>query len=347
MNVYNKLYRLKEYLSQNMAYVKNIFFYIITFSYLIKIDNTFKNIKNILIIKQGVLGDTIINYDLVQSVKKKFINANIYLVGNKKYSIFFKNLNIIYIDDINKIKNTKMDIVIDLSPKRENYNMYRKQKPKIILFRPCFVASDNLFFGATKYIKPKYNPHITDYNKSIIKELNAKYITIHEKYSEQNYIVFHIGAAKKIRYMPIDICLDIIKYLQNQNYKIYLTYNSKYEKEYINTIINKLTNKENIYMFNKPLPKINELIKNAKIIISSDTGIAHIAGLYNKKLITIFGPGSINTWRPLGENTKIVYNTNECHGCQRHKDNWKCTHECLENIKSKEIIDIIKKFEKT
>ena len=127
--------------------------------------------------------------------------------------------------------------------------------------------------------------------------------------------------------------------MQNEyikNYKIIITYGNNSEKKYIKEFKNK-----NIKIYKDNLKKITDLIKNSKLIISSDTGIAHIAGLYNKNLITIFGPGNLTKWKPLGKNTKILQNAKGCKECERYSDEWKCNRECY-NINYNKLNKLIK-----
>lgn len=334
MNIYNFIYRFKNYCSLLLAYTKSLFFYLGSFSWIKR--PKLENIKKILIIKQGGLGDTIICYDFVMSIKNHFKTAEVLFYCNSEFSEHFKDTNVKLINNISEVNDA--DIIFDLSSK-DNSQIYPKIAYKFLFLRNPVVASDFLTLKATKIFKPLFNQHITNYYTQILKELNIKEIKKYRTSTESKYVVLNLIAAKKIRYIPETLATDIIKYFQDLNYKIYLPYYGKPEKEYVNLVLKKCNN-NNLKLFDMKTKSVPKLIRNSKIIITTDTGIAHLAGYYNKKNIVIFGPGSKIIWKPLGKETYVV-NSTGCQGCQRHSDTWKCNHECLENIKLKDIISKI------
>jgi len=336
MNIYNYKYRFRNKVSHIFAYLKSLFFYFVSFSFFLKKKYDPKSIKQIIVINNfgnyPGIGDSIISINFVDSIKKKFPDANLNLLMNPQYQFLFKHK--IY-KNISELKKT--DLIIDLSPTRENFNLYKNLSKNILLRNPI-VGSDQLFFGANKYMPPIINKNIIDYNNQILKELNIKCELNEQIYPSKDYIIINLFGAKKIRYIPEDLALNLILKLSTVE-RIYLTYYSVQEEKYIKSILNKISIK-NIKPIKLELIPLIEIIKYSKYIITSDTGIAHIAGYYNKPVLVIFGPGNINTWQPAGKNTKILFNKT-CHGCERHKDDWMCTRECLEKIN---INDIIKKI---
>jgi len=337
-NLYNNIYLIKNKLSYFIAYSKNLYYYLTSFSFIKNIKYNNSNIKNIVIIKDGALGDTIIIKDFILNIIKHFNTSKIILAINIKYKLFFEDLKIKIIDinDITKVKSA--DIIFDLTPKKETFNKLKTLNPKIILCRSPIVASDQLFKGFTKILKPKNNGHITDYNNQLLKELNipTKENIKYKSYKENKQIIIHVGGATKIKYLPKRIVKDMIKYFISKKYIINLTYGTPDELNYINNI--KKEFKYKIIIKKHTLNSLNNLIKKSKLIISSDTGIAHMAGVLNKNLIVIYSTGDYKKWKPYGNNTKILYYS-KCNGCG-HYQNFKCTHECLNKLR---LYDIIKK----
>jgi len=335
MNIYNFIYRFKNYVSLSLAYTKSLFYYIGSFSWFKEIELT--NVTKILILKQGGLGDTIICYDFLKSIKTKFKDANINLYCNPEFFKYFKDLDINLVSDLNKIKET--DIIFDLSPKKENKEIYSSIKHRCLFLRNPIISSDYFTNKVSKVFLPLFNKHITDYYSQILKELKIKEIKSYRKTNIEKYIILNIVAAKKIRYVPESLAINLINYLDNQHIDTYLIYYGPEEKQFVQNLLKK-TNTKHTKLVDLKTKDVSELIKNAKCIITTDTGIAHVSGHYNKQNIVIFGPGSKTIWKPLGKETYVV-NSTGCQGCQRHSDTWKCNHECLENIKLKDIISKI------
>ncbi|MBR6163439.1 glycosyltransferase family 9 protein [bacterium] len=101
------------------------------------------------------------------------------------------------------------------------------------------------------------------------------------------------------------------------------------EKEVIN-----LTGKTN-------LKELREVLSRADIVISPDSGSAHIAWAVNKpKVITLFFSTSRNRTAPFGENYYSVQSDEDCSPCMKRKCRFQ-TEECRNKIDTEKIINIV------
>ena len=150
MNIYNKIYKLKNNISKKYATSKALIYSIIKNK---KIN--YKNIKKVLIIEEDGLGDTILTIPFIESINKYSKNKTVYLAIKKQFNLFFKKYKNINLIEINEIKNVKnIDLVIDLKPRLKNYKIYKNVKYKI--GRNPVVYSDDFFIGYSNIIKPTY-----------------------------------------------------------------------------------------------------------------------------------------------------------------------------------------------
>ena len=124
---------------------------------------------------------------------------------------------------------------------------------------------------------------------------------------EKPYVIFIPGASKIGDYKkwPSNYFGKIANYLANKNYDIYLT-GSNLDEDVINEIIKICPMAKN---------KINEskiddfyyLCLKSSLIISNDTGPAHIAGLSNQHLIWLANDNKISfSCHPLGRNVHKI-----------------------------------------
>ncbi|MFH0906337.1 MAG: hypothetical protein V1824_03285, partial [archaeon] len=167
MNIYNYLYRIKKDFSYKLGFIKTIWYYLITFSYLKKYDlaNNSK-IKKILIVNDYALGDVLISTQFIKSVINNFKTTEVYLYINKNYFCFFEDLDIGLISNTNNL--SKIDLIIDLNPNKENFEKFDALNAKYLFVRNPLTNRDKLSYKVTKIITPIYKKHITEYHNQIL-----------------------------------------------------------------------------------------------------------------------------------------------------------------------------------
>ncbi len=84
------------------------------------------------------------------------------------------------------------------------------------------------------------------------------------------------------------------------------------------------------------LDEVVALVNEMDIVIGVDSGFCHLGAVFNKKVVTLFGPTSVFQWCPIGSN--IVTLNLECAPCAKPK---KCkkNYECMKNITPKIVIE--------
>jgi len=124
---------------------------------------------------------------------------------------------------------------------------------------------------------------------------------------EKPYVIFIPGASKTGDYKrwPSNYYGKIANYLANKNYDIYLT-GSNLDMDEINEIIKICPVAKNKIQESK-IDNFYDLCLNSSLIISNDTGPAHIAGLSNQHLIWLANDNKISfSCHPLGRNVHKI-----------------------------------------
>jgi ADP-heptose:LPS heptosyltransferase len=116
------------------------------------------------------------------------------------------------------------------------------------------------------------------------------------------YICVHPGSRDPKRRWNADHFAYVINALGRENHRIVLT-GSIHEKTILDTIQSKVDHPISnlvIDVGDVPLGELAALIKNAKLLISNDTGVSHVASALQVPSIIIFSPFSdLERWRPL------------------------------------------------
>ena len=173
-----------------------------------------------------------------------------------------------------------------------------------------------------------------------IENINKKY-----KYIIKNkYIVFCLGASfinKRISASTVEKTINYI--LGETDYNIVLLGGDDIKKSY-----DYLADKRIIDLINKT--SFNEsafLLKQSFLVITPDTGLMHLASVYNKKIISVWGCTSpLFGFRPyLVEDSFILLPNIKNHTpCSKHGKYCKYkSFKCIDKIDSEHLVQILKK----
>ena len=283
---------------------------------------------NILIIKHGSLGDLVVSFGAMKTVRVNYSNSNIYLLTQSNYKKIFINLpyvNQILIDDrlaifpslkslLNIVKENKIDLVIDLqnSTRTEIYNFFLK------IFTKCKILSSRKF-SSYKYKQKKLGiQHITKNHREQLKHLGINNYfpadlswMLKGETKPTKKVIFIPGASKSGEYKkwPSDKYAQVAKYLVQRKYAIYLT-GSNLDLNTINEIIELCPESRNKINESK-IEDFYQLCMTSELILTNDTGPAHIAGLTNKNVIWIANDNDISrSCYPLGDNVHKITSSN-------------------------------------
>jgi ADP-heptose:LPS heptosyltransferase len=85
-----------------------------------------------------------------------------------------------------------------------------------------------------------------------------------------------------------------------------------------------------------PLRLLAAVLRQARIYIGNDSGIAHLAAAMAIRSVVLFGPTAPPHWAPAGDHVSILWNNLGCLSCER-TDNGVTLHTCMENISVKDV----------
>jgi ADP-heptose:LPS heptosyltransferase len=281
---------------------------------------------NILVIKHGSLGDIFLSVGAIQSIRQHYPDARLLLLTQSNYKNIlnkFSEVDMILEDNrgaiipsvlnvIGFINKYQIKLIIDLqnSSRTQIYNFFIKY------FTNAKILSARKFSTYSYQQKPQGLQHITDNHKDQLKKIGINNYQISNlnwmiKKNKVNivkpYVIFIPGASKTGEYKrwPINNYGIIANYLANKNYDIYLT-GSKLDEDVINEIIKICPTAKNKIEKSK-IDDFYDLCLNSSLIISNDTGPAHIAGLTNQHLIWLGNDNKISfSCHPLGKNVHII-----------------------------------------
>ena len=341
------------------------------------------NNKKILIIRLSAIGDTIHTLPMVNALKKKYPECKIGWVVESKAKMFVENNPLIdkcFVIDkkrknffrvIKRIRKENYDIALDpqqllksgiilelsgakrkitLSGGRElswvfaneivkaktklfdiNYHVV-KRNLELCEYLGCDV--DEIFFPT---------PEISEDDKEITKSLLP--------HGEKPVVAFAPATTWRNKHLPLDFWLEVVNYLKDKANIIFT--GSIKDTNLINNIIENADNKDLKNLAGETnLIELKELFSHCKLIITPDSGSAHIAwAAQTPYVITLFTATSAKRTGPFDEaneeNTKYfsIQSKAVCSPCMKKKCHNKSENEiCTGNFDIEKIKKIIDKI---
>ncbi len=260
-----------------------------------------------LIIRFSSIGDIVLTTPVIRCLRKKYPEAQIEYLTKKQFSgVVLSNpyVNKIYLlkDDIsetiNDLKQQKFDYVIDL------HNNLRTLRIKKALGVKSFSLNKlnlekwilvNLKFNILpkKHIVERYLETVT--NLGVINDnLGLDYFVPEKEIVKQEdipvshshgYIGIVMGAAHKTKKLPQHKLKELCSKI---DHPIILLGG---KEDFINAV--EIAAADTVKIYNAcgkfSLSESADLIKRAKLIISHDTGLMHIASAFKKNIISVWG----------------------------------------------------------
>ena len=264
--------------------------------------------KKILIIRFSSIGDIVLTTPVIRCVKKQFPDAEVHYVTKE----VFKNILIHnpYIDKVHTFKEDiselyeplkaeNFDVVIDLHKNLRSLRLKQKLKAKNYSFDKLNLQK---FLAVNfKQINKLPNKHIVDRYFDAVAPLGIKndgkgldhfmhqndrvdVSSLLTDHLQKTFVALVVGGSYFTKKIPLNKLSEICK---NSKLPI-IVLGGKEDKPVGDELQNQfpqLINTCGQYTINQSA----SIIEQAEWVVSSDTGLMHIAAAYNKKIISMWG----------------------------------------------------------
>lgn len=258
---------------------------------------TKEKIKKVLIIRFSSIGDIVLTTPVIRCVKEQ-LNCEVHFLTKKSFeSILVFNSHLDKIYTINKkvsevlpqLKSENYDVIIDL------HKNLRTLQVRWALRVPYF-SFDKLNWEKWLMVNFKINRlpkiHIVDRYMAAVKGLGVTYDgkglepQKTEEQPLQDNTVFAIGGAHATKRLPVSKIISICSKIKSP----IVLLGGKDDVIVGEKVVLAINEDRVINMCGKTtLQESMQLIKNAKKVITHDTGMMHIAASFQKEIISIWG----------------------------------------------------------
>lgn len=285
------------------------------------------NYKKILVIKHGSIGDFVMAFRAMQSIREHFPNSHLTLVTTNLINKLFSQIPFfdqIIIDErksffdafrfINHLKKINIDLVIDLqnSKRTQFYHLITR------IFHSKIIINSSRKFSQLRYTTPVHG------TEHVIEGLNNQLKLLHIRHSlnsdidwlrkkdfvnpiNKKFVLLIPGTSKNgsKKQWPSESFAKLSKQINNLDLDVIIS-GTRNDSKIIKEIISQAPKVINFEQYSD-FPNFINLCDNASIIISVDTGPAHIAAYSATPLIWIVKNSSYSiTNKPYSKNITTI-----------------------------------------
>jgi len=318
-----------------------------------------KDIKSILLIRFGSLGDVVLTTPVIDAIRKAYPKAYIaMLVGDKSADIVSADPRLDEIIIFNRdakgmkgfeemrkvkdlLKGRKFDVSIDMQRKfRSAYMAYKgRVKYRIGYHQP------NGFLCDIK-IPDKVNKHAVDRNLDLVKPLGIEgtirepkmFISDEDREfaidklkskgltSDEKILGIFPGAGWRPRcWLPDRFAQIADLAIKNCSAKV-IIFGGPSEDDIVNNVARNMKSKPILMNEKITLRQLAGMIERCDVLLSNDTGPMHISTAMGTKTVALFGPGNHIKFQPIGEKHATIRHDVPCSPCKQFTD------KCKDNI---------------
>lgn len=318
-----------------------------------------------LIVRLSSIGDIVLTTPVVRMLKQQVENAEIHYLTRTQYASILENnpyVTKVHIYDdkdkafIENLRNEFFDYVIDLHKNIRTHFLKNKlgihaftfdklnwEKWLMVNFKKNKLPNKHIverYLESTKVFDVENDNKGLDYFVSSEDEVNLLSLPNEMAYG---YLAFSIGAQHFTKRMPNE---KIIEICQNIKMPVILLGGKEDFKnaELISSSIedSKIYNACGKYNLNQSA----SLVRQAKVVITGDTGLMHIAAAFKKRIISVWGNTipefGMYPYLPDANSIIIEVENLKCRPCSKigFKKCPKKHFKCMQNIDSKKTADL-------
>ena len=283
--------------------------------------------KKILVIRFSSIGDIVLTTPVVRCLKNQLQDTEIHVLTKKKFGNLYKTNP--YVDKVFEYDDSLKKNIQDL--KSENYDYVvdlQKNKRSVRVTRALRRPHDSFpklnfkkFLLSTFKVDLMPDVHIVDRYFKAVEKLGVKndfkgldfFIAEKNDYPlselpqnfQNGYHAFVIGGTYKTKILPAVKVIEVIKKLNEPVVLLGGPDDIERAEEILSSVDdNVISLVGKIY-----LEQSASLVKNAKSVLTNDTGLMHIAAAFHKNIVSVWG----NTVPELGMYPYLPNEKEKCH----------------------------------
>lgn len=181
------------------------------------------------------------------------------------------------------------------------------------------------------------------FTKQAAKSIDVKFF---HPYVKKNYVVVNINSEAASRKLTIKKATEIISHLRTSISEKIILIGSEKEKDFVGSVWQSLPDKNGIE--NKAgettLPQLAEILASANLLVTTDSGPAHLSNALGTRTIVLFGAGNEAHTAPYNPEFRHIIRLGKlaCEPCEKNICVRYGIPQCLEQLNTNQIIQMAK-----
>ena len=171
-------------------------------------------------------------------------------------------------------------------------------------------------------------------------------VSLQHHFQKKGHVVVNINSEATSRRLTVTKAVELLNVLRSKiNQKIILIGAPK-EKEFVDNVFFQLHDNSNIENASgkTSLLQLAEVLSSAQLMLSTDSGPAHLANALGTHTVVLFGAGNEKNTAPYNQNLRTIIRLGQlsCEPCEKNICTRYDTPQCLERLDSTLIIEAVK-----
>ncbi len=124
--------------------------------------------------------------------------------------------------------------------------------------------------------------------------------------------VLHPGAGQEYREWPADRFAAVADQLVRHHGMNICIIGGPSDRALADSVMASMREKDSAFFLSLPLLQLLALFERASLMVSNESGPTHLASITELPIVTIFGPGNENIWRPVRKQHTVVLRGAKC-----------------------------------
>jgi heptosyltransferase-3 len=314
--------------------------------------------EKILVIHQGALGDLVLNFPALVSLKQEkkasvallcssdpgkiahelnVVDVHFSLESARFCSLFYEEMTPVvkeFISDYDTIISISFSDAIESHLRQNHGGKVHKISPRPPVEEETHVALHMMRQMQAKGLLDECGLRIADcgLRKSKIRGLR-----------EKNLIIMHPGAGSPRKRWPVENFIQVATIIRGMNLGEVVFVLGPAESDLAPFI--KARQKGGFRVYEAcDLSHVMVLMQQARCFVGNDSGVTHLAAFTGTPTVAIFGPSSPKRWAPVGRATKVLRGAADCAPCFE-MDGVDCKDpQCLSGVSVDMVLDAVREI---
>jgi ADP-heptose:LPS heptosyltransferase len=170
-------------------------------------------------------------------------------------------------------------------------------------------------------------------------------VRLQHQFAKEDHIVVNINSEASSRRLTVEKGVELLSTLRNAVSQKIVLVGAPKEKPFVDSVLEGLVNKERVENLAgaTSLRALAKLLASARVVLTTDSGPAHLANALGTHTVVLFGAGDEKNTAPYNEALRSVIRLGQlsCEPCEKNVCLRYGIPQCLERLDSQKIVSTV------